>query len=601
MKENIKARLTELRAQMKQNGISAVIIPQADPHMSEYLSSHWQARRMLSGFTGSAGDLVVTLDTALLWTDSRYFLQATQQLAGSEIKLMKDGLPDTPSIAKWLTDTLRPGETVGINGMVFSTVAKEDLEMHLNAHSIALNADFDPLDAIWPDRPALPSGKAFVHELKYAGVPAHDKIAAALENAKEQMADAAFISALDEIAWMLNIRSNDVKYNPVVTSFLYISPTGSVLLIDPAKVDDELKTYLDGEGVKTAPYPTVKEFLKSLPADVKVLIDSARTTAGIADLLGDRAVKGKSVAAMAKACKNDVQLAGVRAAMHRDGAAMVKALCEIHDEVAAGKTLTEMDVAEILRKYRSQSPLFFDESFGTIAGYEAHGAIVHYEADEASNAKLEPKGLLLIDSGAQYLDGTTDITRTIALSAEPTADEKRDFTLVMKGHIALGSMVFPEGTCGTQLDAIARQFLWKEGLSYLHGTGHGVGHFLNVHEGPQSIRLNYVPAPLTPGMITSNEPGLYREGIHGIRCENLVLTVPAMETEFGKFYRFETLTLCPFDLALFDTSIMTNQEIEWLNAYHARVREALAPELEGRPLEWLEKNTRPLALHTVTL
>lgn len=600
MKENIKARIANLRARMRKDGVSAVIVPQADPHMSEYLSPHWQARRMLSGFTGSAGDLVVTLDEALLWTDSRYFLQASQQLEGSEIKLMKDGLPDTPSITKWLTSTLRQGETTGIDGMVFSTVAKEELERNLNAHGIKLNAKFDPMDEIWPERPALPSGKAFVHDIKYAGVEAKEKIAAVLANAKEQMARTVFTSALDEIAWVLNIRSNDVKYNPVVTSFLYIAPEGSVLFIDPAKVDDDLAAYLAGQGVKTAPYSTVKDFLGNLADGEKVLIEGNRTAAGIADILGERTVKGSSPIAMAKACKNDVQLAGVRAAMLRDGVAMVKSLCEIQDKVSDGKTLTEMDVAEILRKYRSQSPLFFDESFGTIAGYEGHGAIVHYEADESSNATLAPKGLLLVDSGAQYLDGTTDITRTIALGAEPTAEEKRDFTLVMKGHIALGAAIFPEGTCGAQLDAIARQYLWKEGLSYLHGTGHGVGHFLNVHEGPQSIRLNYVPTPLTPGMITSNEPGLYREGVHGIRCENLVLTVEAMETEFGKFYKFETLTLCPFDLSLFDTSIMTNQEIEWLNAYHARVREALAPHLEGRPLEWLEANTRSLKLHTIT-
>lgn len=601
MKENIRARLSMLREQMKKAGVSAAIIPQADPHMSEYLSAHWQARRMLSGFTGSAGDLVVTLDKALLWTDSRYFLQATDQLADTEICLMKDGLPDTPSIAQWLTSNLRPGEVTGINGMVYSIAAKEDLEMELNAHGIALNSDFDVLDTIWPDRPALPDGKAFVHDIKYAGKLAKEKLAAVLDNVKSQMASSVFISALDEIAWVLNIRSNDVKYNPVVTSFLYIAPEGSTLFIDPAKVDRTMAEYLSSQGVATAPYDSVKDFLNSLPADKKVLIEAGRTAAGIVSCLGNRAVKGKSPIAMAKACKNEVQLAGVRAAMHRDGVAMVKSLTEIHDRVSAGEHLTEMDVAEILRKYRSAMPLYFDESFGTIAGYGAHGAIVHYEADEASNAVLKPEGLLLIDSGAQYLDGTTDITRTIALSKAPTAEEKRDFTLVMKGHIALGSMIFPEGTCGAQLDAIARQYLWKEGLSYLHGTGHGVGHFLNVHEGPQSIRLNYVPTPLTPGMITSNEPGLYREGVHGIRCENLILTTEAMTTEFGRFYQFETLTLCPFDLSLFDTAIMTNQEIEWLNAYHARVREALAPELEGRPLEWLNENTRPLELHKVEL
>ncbi len=601
MKANINTRLSELREQMKKAGVSAVIVPQADPHMSEYLSNHWQARRMLSGFTGSAGDLVVTLDTALLWTDSRYFLQATDQLAGTEIRLMKDGLPETPSISKWLTSNLHSGETVGINGMLFSTIAKEDLEMSLNAHGIVLNADYDPIDAVWADRPALPDGKVFVHDIKYAGKSAASKIADILTNAKEQLAKSVFVSALDEIAWALNIRSNDVKYNPVVTSFLYLSPEKNVLFIDPVKVDSEVSEYLKGEGVQTAPYTSVKEFLKDLPGDSKVLIDRARTSAGIIDLLGTRAVKGTSAIAMPKACKNETQLNGVRAAMHRDGVAMVKSLCEIQDRVNAGETITEMDVAEILRKYRSAGELYFDESFGTIAGYEAHGAIVHYEADEESNATLAPKGLLLVDSGAQYLDGTTDITRTIALSANPTAEEKRDFTLVMKGHIALGAAVFPEGTCGTQLDAIARQFLWKEGLSYLHGTGHGVGHFLNVHEGPQSIRLNYVPAPLTPGMITSNEPGLYRENVHGIRCENLVLTVPAMTTEFGNFYKFETLTLCPFDISLFDTDMMTNQEIEWLNDYHKQVREALAPELEGRPLEWLMTNTAPLKLHTVTL
>ncbi len=601
MKENINTRLNELRGQMKAAGISAVIVPQADPHMSEYLSPHWQARRMLSGFTGSAGDLVVTLDAALLWTDSRYFLQAADQLEGTEIKLMKDGLPETPSISQWLTSKLHAGETVGINGMVFSVIDKENLEMSLNAHGIVLNSDFDPIDAVWTDRPALPECKAFVHDIKYAGKRARNKIAAVLANVKKQMAASTFISALDEIAWVLNIRSNDVKYNPVVTSFLYLSPEENVLFIDDAKVDAALAEYLKAEGVKTAPYSSVKEYLKSLAADAKVLVDKSRTSAGIVDVLGAKAVKGSSAIAMDKACKNDVQLEGVRAAMHRDGIAMVKSLCEIQDRVAAGDKLTEMDVAEILRKYRSAGELYFDESFGTIAGYEAHGAIVHYEADENSNSTLDKKGLLLIDSGAQYLDGTTDITRTIALSDAPTAEEKRDFTLVMKGHIALGSAIFPQGTCGAQLDALARQFLWKEGLSYLHGTGHGVGHFLNVHEGPQSIRLNYVPTPLTPGMITSNEPGLYKENVHGIRCENLVLTVPAMTTEFGNFYKFETLTLCPFDLSLFDTEIMTNQEIEWVNEYHRHVREALAPGLEGRPLEWLNANTEPLKLHTITL
>jgi len=596
MENSVIQHIHDLQQLMESRGYAAVIVPQGDPHMSEYLSAHWQLRRFLSGFTGSAGDLVVTRDKAALWTDSRYFLQAAQQLEGSGIELMRDGLPDTPSIDRWLAANLKAGDTVAIDAMVFSTAARADLLMRLRADGLALVTDFNP-DSIWPDRPALPDGKVFVHEVKYAGLPARDKIEAVLSRTAKQKADSVFISALDEIAWILNIRANDVKYNPVVTSFLYLSPVGCTLFIDPAKLVGEVSDYLATQGVSTAPYTAVKDFLKALPGEARVLVEGARTAAGIVDLLGTRAVVGTSPVAMLKACKNEVQLGGVRDAMVRDGVAMVRSLREIEERVHAGDTITEMDVADILRRHRSVSPLFFDESFGTIAGYGPHGAIVHYEADEESNSTLAPHGLLLIDSGAQYLDGTTDITRTICLGDTPTDAERRDFTLVMKGHIALGSTIFPAGTCGAQLDAIARQFLWREGLSYLHGTGHGVGHFLNVHEGPQSIRLNYVPTPLTPGMITSNEPGLYREGIHGIRCENLVLTVEAMTTEFGTFLQFETLTLCPFDLRLFDTAIMTNDEIGWLNAYHARVADALAPLLDGADLEWLKRNTAPLSLH----
>lgn len=593
MKQTVQAAIASLRNKMKESGVKAAVIPQSDPHMSEYISDHWQARRMLSGFTGSAGDLVVTLDKALLWTDSRYFLQAAEQLAGSEIVLMKDGVSGTPSIASWLCSELHAGEKVGIDGMVFSVAACNDLEMHLNAAGIVLVSDFDVLDSVWPDRPALPDAAVFVHPEKYAGEPAGDKIAAILAEARVHGATSVFVSALDEIAWILNIRSRDVKYNPVVTAFLYLSPSRSILFTAPVKVSQEVSLYLDSHGVDVVAYDSVKPFLAALPAEARVLVDPSRNAASIVSVLGGRAVAATSPVLLMKVCKNEVQLDGVRASMTRDGVAMVKSLHEIKTRVSAGEHLTEMDVADILVKYRSVGEGFFDESFGTIAGYGPHGAIVHYEADEKSNATLAPKGLLLIDSGAQYLDGTTDITRTIALG-EPTADERRDFTLVMKGHIALGSAVFPEGTTGHQLDVLARQFLWKEGLSYLHGTGHGVGHFLNVHEGPQSIRLNHMPATMRPGMITSNEPGLYREGVHGIRCENLVLTVDAMTTEFGKFYRFETLTLCPFDRALFDTSIMSPQEIEWVNAYHRHVWEVLSPLVDGPVKEWLRENTREL-------
>lgn len=594
MKQVISERLQALRQLMAQHGVDAVIIPQTDPHQSEYIADHWQVRRFFSDFTGSAGTLVVTAKSALLWTDSRYFLQATQQLDGTEIVLMKEGLEDTPDIEAWLTHNMPADSTVGIDGMIYSATATARLCTALEKHGINLVADFDPA-TVWADRPALPACKAFVHDEKYAGVSAADKIAAILDFAAENQAKAVFISALDEIAWTLNLRSRDVTYNPVLTSFLFLSPAGSTLLVDPAKLTDEVVAYLDRQGVKTAPYQSVKQFIEALPADLSVLVEPGRNAVALIDALGARAVAGGSPVAIAKSCKNSVQVDGVHAAMARDGVALVRSFMEIERRVQdTDKPLTELDVCEILRRHRSEQDLFFDESFGTIAGYGAHGAIVHYEPDAESNAVIKTDNLLLIDSGAQYLDGTTDITRTISLGT-PTAEQRRDFTLVMKGHIALGTAVFPAGTTGTQLDVLARQFLWQNGLSYLHGTGHGVGHFLNVHEGPQRVHLGWFPTPLMPGMITSNEPGLYRENLHGIRCENLVLTVPAMTTEFGRFLKFETLTLCPFDLKLFDKSIMTQAEIDWVNNYHDKVRETLMPLLANDDeREWLRAKTAKL-------
>lgn len=594
MKTEIAKRLEALREEMKKAGVDATIIPQADPHMSEYLASHWQARRWLSGFTGSAGDLVVTAENALLWTDSRYFLQAAQQLAGTEIKLMKDGLTTTPSIISYLSSTLKAGQSVGVNGMLFSTVAADELRVKLAAHNIKLISDFDPIDSVWPDRPALPDAKIFIHDVKYAGTEASAKIAAVVEALPAQQATSMFVSALDEIAWTLNIRSNDVTYNPVATAFLYIAPDGkSVLFVDKTKLTDEVTAYLSSQGVGVAPYTGVMDFIKALPSEVRVLIQADRTADAITAALGARAVWGNSPIAEMKACKTPAQIEGIKAAMRRDGVALVHSFMEIENRVAHDDGITELDVAEILRRNRAAQDLFFDESFGTIAGYEGHGAIVHYEADEESSSTIHPKGLLLVDSGAQYLDGTTDITRTICLG-EPTDLQRRDFTLVMKGHIAMAQMIFPEGTNGAQIDVIARQYLWKNGLSYLHGTGHGVGHFLNVHEGPQRVALNISRFPFKPGMLTSNEPGLYRTDIHGIRCENLVLCVKAMKTEFGQFYRFETVTLFPFDLNLFDTAIMTDDEIDWVNNYHRRVREALSPLLSGEAQAWIKNKTRIL-------
>lgn len=578
---------------MAKAGVNAAIINKTDPHQSEYIGAHWAFLRRISGFTGSAATMVVTADKALLWTDSRYFIQAAQQLDGTEILLMKEGLPETPDILTWLTHNLHQGNTVGVDGMLFSRTEADSLAATLGARGIELKTDFDPIADTWPDRPALPQDKVFVHDIRYAGQSAADKIAALLTAAADLGADAIFTSALDEIVWTLNIRAHDVPYTTVVTSFLYLSPKGNTLFVDENKLDEAVRAHLAVAGVAVAGYGDVLPFIAALPADVRVLAQPDKNAVAVTNALGKRAVLATSPAGMLKAVKNKVQLAGERAAMERDGVAIVSALMEIERHVDNDLPLTELDVVRIFRQARQAQPLFFDESFGTIAGFGAHGAIVHYDPTEESNAEIHRGSLLLIDSGAQYLDGTTDITRTIAIG-ESTAEQRHDFTLVMKGHIALATAVFPQGTVGMQLDILARQFLWKQGLTYLHGTGHGVGHFLNVHEGPQSIRLNYVPAPMTPGMITSNEPGLYRENVHGIRCENLVLTTEAMTTEFGMFYRFETLTLCPFDLSLFDVDMMTDAEIEWVNDYHRMVRSRLTPMLNSVQRTWLEKKTRPL-------
>lgn len=592
MNLTIAERIDALRAEMKKAGIYATIIPHVDPHQSEYIAAHWQVRRFLSGFTGSAGDLVITPDHALLWTDSRYFIQAAQQIEGTPFQLMKDGLPGTPSIIEWICNNVSANLSVGVDGMLFSHTAINSLRHQLSRHGINLNTDFDPIDNIWTDRPALPDDKVIIHDVKYAGQSASDKIAAILDKARNEGADSVLLTALDEIAWTLNIRSTDVPCNPVVTSFLFLSPFGSKLFIDSAKLTPDVVEYLRQANVKCAEYSDIIPFLAAIPGG-KVMLQDNRVAERLYSAINVGIIAAGSPVALAKACKNEVQIQGIKAAMERDGAALVRAFIEIENTIANRQPLTEIDVDNILRKYRSQQPLFFDLSFDTIAGYGAHGAIVHYSATEESNADIRPENLLLIDSGAQYFDGTTDITRTITLGST-TPQQKTDFTLVMKGHIAIATAIFPEGTRGAQLDAFARINLWKQGLTYLHGTGHGVGHFLSVHEGPQSIRLNDVPTPLMPGMVTSNEPGIYRENCHGIRCENLVLTVPAFETEFGKFYKFETLTLFPFDRNLFDLSLMSVEEIRWVDNYHQTVYARLSPYLNDDEQRWLRNKTLPL-------
>jgi Xaa-Pro aminopeptidase len=594
MKEDIQARIGQLRDAMRADGVDAVIIPQTDPHQGEYLADHWQVRRWLSGFTGSAGDLVVLADEAFIWADSRYWLQAAQQLDGTGISVMEDGKPETPAIVDYLCAKLPSGSTVGIDGMLFNVSATRDMQQAFEAKGISLKVDFNPIDTLWLDRPAIPANDVFVHPVEFSGEDAVSKIGRVMDEVAKRGADAIFISDLAEIAWTLNIRSSDVECNPVATSFLYLGPQGATLFIDQRKINADVEAYLSARNISTRPYGDILSFLSGLPENEHVLISSGQSAGALLPVLGARAIVGTSAVAMLKAVKNETQLKGVRDAMLRDGVAMVRSLMEIEATMAAGEHLTEIGVGDILLRNRRQGERFFDLSFETIAGFGPHGAIVHYSATPESDATLTPDNLLLIDSGANYIDGTTDITRTITLG-NPTNAQRHDFTLVMKGHIALATAIFPVGTRGAQLDVLARINLWKEGLSYLHGTGHGVGHFLNVHEGPQSIRLNDTLAPMTPGMITSNEPGLYREGEYGIRCENLVLTTDAFTTDFGHFLKFETLTLCPFDIRLFDTDIMTDEEIRWVNDYHAMVCERLLPLLDAPAQEWLIEKTRPIS------
>ncbi|MCM1162969.1 MAG: aminopeptidase P family protein [Muribaculaceae bacterium] len=590
----IKQRIDSYRSAMKESGITAAILPRTDDHLSEYITSHWQIVRYMSGFTGSAATMVITADKALLWTDSRYFLQAAEQLEGTGIILMKDGLPETPDIPAWLRLELNAGDTVGINGMLISIDDAATLRSRLTVSGLKLVIDFDPINKIWNDRPALPSGKAFVHDEKYTGESAVSRMNRTLEAVRQLGADSYFVAGLDEIAWMLNLRSDDVPHNlPVATSFLYLGSEGSILFIDSNKLTPEVEVHLEKAGVKTAPYGDVVAFLNTIPETEKVLLSGNRTPVGIVGAVESHFVKADSPVQKLKAIKNEIQIQGERSAHIRDGVAMVKSIMEIKRITDNSQPLTEIAAADILEKNRREMPLFFDLSFDTISGFGPNGAIVHYSPNKKSNATISKGNLLLLDSGANYIDGTTDITRTIAIGT-PTAEMRHDFTLVMKGHIAIATAIFPEGTHGHQLDAMARMPLWKEGKSYLHGTGHGVGHFLSVHEGPQSIRLNDTMSPLLPGMLTSNEPGIYLAGRYGIRCENLILTIPYEETEFGRFFAFETITMCPFDRTLFETEIMSDDEIKWVDDYHKRVYETLAPQLTESERTWLADATAPL-------
>lgn len=599
MKFEIKQRVAALRKIMQRNGIQAFILPTTDPHNSEYVAAHWEARKWLTGFTGSAGTAVITMKKAGLWTDSRYFLQAAEQLEGTGITLFKDRMPGTPSIAEWLAKELKKGDIIGMDGWVNGIDFKESLYAVCSPKGIQVESVADPFDEIWKDRPSLPSDPVFILEEKYAGRSCRQKIELIREEIRKNNCQSILLSALDEIAWTLNLRGSDVHCTPVFISYMHITQKKATLYIIEEKLSPEVKVYLEENGVILKSYHQVEGDIKKVRQNIQVspalnmkLFNAAGYLTANGIDTGHKIMEIPSPVSLLKAVKNETEINGFRHAMERDGIAMVKFLKWLKTAVPAGNE-TELSVDRKLYELRAEQADFKGISFDTIAGYKEHAAIVHYEATPETDIPLKPEGMLLLDSGAQYLDGTTDITRTIVLGPLSN-EEKTDYTLVLKGFLQLQNAIFPEGTCGTQLDILARQAMWKAGVNYFHGTGHGVGHFLCVHEGPHQIRMNYMPTPLRPGMTVTDEPGIYKAGRHGIRTENTLLTVPAMETEFGSFMKFEPLTLCPIDKEAIVTDMLTDEEITWFNEYHEMVYNRLSSQLNKEEQEWLKEATSPL-------
>ncbi|GAB1360329.1 aminopeptidase P family protein [Porphyromonadaceae bacterium] len=596
MKNNstIQERLQAFRLEMKACNLSAFIVPTTDPHGSEYLTDYWKCREWLSGFTGSVGTLVVTSDRAALWVDSRYHIQADVQLGGTGIEVMKVAVLDYADIAKWIAATLPENSEVGIDASLSTERDAVFLQTELAKKRISLSLNCDPIQYIWEERPSLPLQPPFVYSEQYAGMSVEKKLDLLIEKLEEFDAEAIMLTALDEIAWLLNIRGSDIECNPVVMCYAYISKQRSILFIDERKVTDELRTYFKQIGISLQLYSQVYSFLETLQAGTSLMIDRSKVNYKIIQSIPSSSliISHTSPVLMMKAVKNEVEIEGIRNAMIKDGIALLQFWRWLENNIG-NSSYTEADIAREIKKYKEKQEYYIGESFDTIVGYQSNGAIVHYHAQEGACATIRPEGLLLIDCGSQYLDGTTDITRTYALS-ELDAEQKRDYTLVLKGHIALSMCKFPKGTRGAQIDVLARQAMWKSGINYLHGTGHGVGHFLNVHEGPQSIRMNENPVMLEPGMLISNEPGIYREGKYGIRIENLILVRNEMETSFGSFYGFETMTLFPYDLNAIDITMLNEEEKEWIDLYHQRVFEALSPYLTQEEQMWLKAKTNLL-------
>ena len=589
----INERISALRQAMKQADLSAYIIPGTDPHASEYIADYWKEREWISGFDGSAGTVALTLEKAGLWTDSRYFLQGAEQLKDTEIELMKQGESETLEIVPWLTSKLKKGDKVGVNAEMFSVNAYADMKTQLALSGIEL-VSIDLLKDIWSVRPELPKNPFFVFDVKYAGKSVSEKLVELREEMQKLHADVFVMSALDDIAWLFNIRGNDVDYNPVVIAYALVDEKTATLFIAPEKITETTQKYLDENKIHVKNYSSIHSELGKISKSKSVLVDGSKFNQSLYESIPAECTKRTAMSPVfkLKAVKNKVEMNGVRKAMMKDGIALTRFFMWLEKNVGKEK-LTEISISDKLRSFREAQPGFKGESFGTIAGYGAHGAIVHYKATPASDVEIKKEGILLLDSGGQYLDGTTDITRTVALG-KVSKQAKRDYTLVLKGHIQLGTAKFPVNTRGSQLDVLARKSLWDKGLSYGHGTGHGIGHFLNVHEGPQNIRMDENPITLVPGMIISNEPGLYRTGEYGIRIENLVHVIPAEKTEFGQFYQFETLTLCYIDTKLVDRDILSKKERKWLNNYHKWVYKTLSPYLSEKERKWLGKKTEEI-------
>lgn len=596
MKEYIAQRLEALREVMRREKLDAFIFPSTDPHNSEYVPDRWKGREWISGFNGSAGTAVVTMHSAAVWTDSRYFIAAADQLSGTEFQLMKLKIEGTPTISEWLGSELREVSSaqVGVDGMCNSAASVEALVSDLRREGgITVRTNLDPLDIVWTDRPQIPASKVEVQPIELAGETVASKLTRIRKALRGLHADGMLMSALDDVAWTLNLRGTDVHCTPVFVSYLLISTTTATLYINKEKLTPEVEAHLESQGVKTAGYDDVRKGIKEY-AEYNILLDPNETNYTLSRLVDvQEVIRHKSPIPAMKAIKNEAEIRGYRSAMLKDGIALVKFLRWLKPAVEAGGQ-TEISIDKKLTSLRAEQPLFRDISFDTIAGYGAHGAIVHYEATPETDIPLEPHGLLLLDSGAQYQDGTTDITRTIALG--PVSDyEKHIYTLVLKGHIQLEICKFPSGASGTQMDILAREAMWREGLNYLHGTGHGVGSYLSVHEGPHQFRLEWVPAPFLENMTVTDEPGIYLAGQFGVRIENTLLISHYKDTEFGKFLQFESLTLCPIDTTPVVKEELLPEEVAWLNEYHQHVYDVLAPHLDDEgDKEWLRKATMPI-------